>query len=148
MNSLLEFSRDFFLAVILRYLSERHRLHLLGFGECGCECCAIFHGIEKGVFLSFNCQIYVLSSVCLFLHLLSKLGLYVFSLCVVAIVVYDILCGTFSGEWAVSVISTITIIFLLRFVSSCDIVMRYYYCSHIVHTTVTYFYSASIAYFM
>ena len=39
-----------------------------------------------------------------------------FSLFVVAIVncfVYDVLCDVFSGEWAVSIISSITIIFLL-----------------------------------
>ena len=34
------------------------------------------HVIEKGMFLSFNCQIYLLSSVWLFLYLLLKLDLW------------------------------------------------------------------------
>ena len=42
----------------------------------GCACCTIFHFIEKGAFLFFNCQIYLLSSVWFFLHLLLKLDLW------------------------------------------------------------------------
>lgn len=65
---------------IIKYFSQRHKLQRLEAGLYGLACFKIFHDILKSVFVSFNCQMCLLSSVLCFLLGLEKEALWLANL--------------------------------------------------------------------